>query len=99
MNFLVSWKSLTTTALTRLPSKGPKPQPPRTSVTSRTVRSIRRSGLSEPYFSMASVKGIRRKGAELARSYLPYLAKMGGSTSSSTANTSSWEAKAISISS
>ena len=48
---------------------------------------------------MASEKGIRRKGAEEATLYLPYLAKMGGNTSSSTANTSSWEAKAISISS
>ena len=55
MNLRVSWKSLTTTALTVLPSKGPKLQPERTSVTSWTVRSMRRSGLSEPYFSMASV--------------------------------------------
>ena len=55
MNFRVSWKSLTTTAFTTLPSKGPKPQAPSRSVTSCTVRSMRRSGLSEPYFSMASV--------------------------------------------
>ena len=55
MNLRVSWKSDTTTALTVLPSKGPKPQPASTPVTSCTVRSIRRSGLSEPYFSMASV--------------------------------------------
>ena len=55
MNFRVSWKSLTTTAFTTLPSKGPKPQAPSRPVTSCTVRSMRRSGLSEPYFSMASV--------------------------------------------
>ena len=42
---------------------------------------------------------MRLKGAPLAREYLPYSAKMGGSTASSTSKTSSWLAKAISMSS
>ena len=64
-----------------------------------TVRSMRRSGLSEPYLSIASIYGMRRNGGWEAISYVPYFAKIGGSTSSSTANTSSCEANAISISS
>ena len=50
---------------------------------------MRRSGLSVPYFSRASRQGMRLKGAPLAREYLPYSAKMGGSTASSTSKTSS----------
>ena len=41
-------KSVTATAFTTLPSNGPNPHPPISPVTSVTVRSIRRSGLSVP---------------------------------------------------
>ena len=52
--FRVPWKSVTTMALTVFPSKGGKPHPASREVASARVRSMRRSGLSEPYLSMAS---------------------------------------------
>ena len=85
--------------MTVWPLRASNSQSANRSVTFLHVRSIRRSGLSEPYVSMAVLYGMRRKGAAEATLYVPNLAKMGGSTSSSTAKTSSWVAKAISISS
>ena len=94
-----SLQSETGTAFTTLPSNGPKPQPASRSVTSFTRRSMRRSGLSEPNSSIACLYGMRVNGAEDATLYVPYFAKIGGSTSSRTAKTSSCVANAISMSS
>ena len=55
--------------------------------------------MSDPYVSMASTNPIRLNGALDATLYRPYLAKMGGNTSSIIPNTSSWVAKLISMSS
>ena len=79
----------TTIASTVLFSNGPNPHDESTSVASVSVRSILKSGLSEPYFSIASLNEIRANGAVDAVLYVPYFAKIGGSTSSTTANTSS----------
>ena len=63
------------------------------------------AALAAGYLLLGRDKPVRvavqavEKGAVEATEYVPYLAKMGGRTSSSTAKTSSWEAKAISISS
>ena len=86
-------------AFTVCPSNGPNPQSAITSVASCNTRSIRRSGLSLPYLSIDSRYGMRTNGALDAVLYTPYFSNTGGNTSSTTENTSSWEANAISISS
>ena len=99
ITFLVAVNPSTTTAFMVCPSNGPNPQSAMTSVASCNTRSMRRSGLSVPYLSMDSRYGIRTNGALEAVLYTPYFSNTGGSTSSTTENTSSWEANAISISS
>ncbi len=72
------------------PAKILKPEPRNASVTSAISIGLRRSGLSEPYFSIASSKGMRGNGSGVTVRPWPNSSNTPCRTGSIAANTSSW---------
>jgi hypothetical protein len=76
-----------------------KLEPRNTSVTSTITRGFRRSGLSLPYFAIASSNGMRGNGGGVTAAPSANSTNTPCSTGSSAAKTSSWVTNAISTSS
>ncbi len=80
-------------------AKTPKFEPRKCSETSAISIGLRRSGLSLPYLPIASRNGMRGNGAAVTGLPSANSSNTPCMTDSMTANTSSWVAKAISMSS
>ena len=77
----------------------PKPEPRKAAVASAMVSGFRRSGLSVPYFAIASSYGMRGKGGAVTAWPPPNSSNTPVRTGSIVAHTSSWVTKDISKSS